>query len=65
MEAWKRVKSNKGSSGVDAMSIRDVELYSVGKFLKEIRETLKLNNYKAPPVRRVFIEKPVIIRVTT
>lgn len=57
MEAWKRVKSNKGSSGVDAMSIRDVELYGVEKFLKEIGETLKCNNYKAPPVRRVFIEK--------
>lgn len=40
------------------MSIRAVELYGAEKFLEEIKDTLKLNNYKAPPVRRVFIEKP-------
>jgi len=57
LEAWKRVRANKGASGVDAMSIRDVETYGVEKFLKEIRKTLKNNNYKAPPVKRVFIEK--------
>lgn len=57
MEAWKRVKANKGAGGVDEMSIKDVELYGVAKFLKETQEILKTNSYKAPPVKRKFIDK--------
>lgn len=56
-EAWKRVKAKKGAGGVDEVSITDVESYGIEKFLAEIRELLMNNNYKAPPVKRVFIAK--------
>lgn len=39
------------------MSIADVESYGEEKFLAEIRASLMDNNYKAPPVKRVFIAK--------
>lgn len=56
-EAWKRVKANKGASGIDDISIADIESYGVGKFLSEIQQTLMDNKYKAPPVKRVYIDK--------
>lgn len=58
MEAWKRVRANKGASGVDDISIADIENYGVEKFLSEIQQTLMNNEYKAQPVKRVFIDKP-------
>ena len=57
LEAWKRVKANKGASGVDQVSIKDIEEYGAEKFLAEIKDKLINNSYKAPPVKRVFIEK--------
>lgn len=57
LEAWKRVKANKGAGGIDGQSITDVETYGVDKFLKETEEMLIENRYKAPPVKRVFIDK--------
>jgi len=43
LESWKRVRANKGASGVDKMSIKDIESYGVEKFLAEIRDKL-INN---------------------
>ena len=57
LEAWKRVKANRGASGIDEVSIRDIESYGTEKFLVEIRDELIENRYKAPPVKRVYIEK--------
>lgn len=57
LEAWKRVKANKGAGGIDGQSIADVETYGVENFIKETVEMLKENRYKAPPVKRVFIDK--------
>lgn len=57
LEAWKRVKANKGASGIDQVSIKDIEEYGAEKFLAEIKDKLINNSYKAPPVKRVFIEK--------
>lgn len=57
MEAWKRVRANKGASGADDISIADIENYGVEKFLSDIPQTLMNNEYKAPPVKRVFIDK--------
>jgi len=37
------VRANKGASGVDKMSIKDIESYGVEKFLAEIRDKL-INN---------------------
>jgi RNA-directed DNA polymerase len=56
-EAFQRVKSNKGSAGVDGMTIDDLSAY-----LKEhwpvIREQLLSGTYEPKPVRRVEIPKP-------
>jgi RNA-directed DNA polymerase len=55
--ALKRVKANKGSPGVDGMTVHDLPGY-----LKEhwpaIREQLLSGTYKPQPVKRVEIPKP-------
>jgi len=56
-QALKRVKANKGSAGVDGMTVQQLP-----EFLKQhwpaIREQLLSGTYKAQPVRRVEIPKP-------
>lgn len=56
-EAWKRVRKNKGSGGVDGVSLKDVESYGVEKLLMELHEELKAGTYRPHPVRRVEISK--------
>ena len=57
-EAWKRVKANKGSSGVDGVKIEDVEAMGIEKYLSEIKSELMNGKYKPSPVKRVMIPKP-------
>ncbi len=56
-QALARVKANKGSAGVDGMTVHELP-----EFLKQhwpaIREQLLSGTYKPPPVRRVEIPKP-------
>ena len=56
-QALKRVKANKGSAGVDGMTVKQLP-----EFLKQhwpaIREQLLSGTYKPQPVRRVEIPKP-------
>src|SRR5262252_4242666 len=56
-QAWKRVKANKGSAGVDGMTVQQLPA-----FLKEhwpaIREQLLSGTYEPQPVKRVEIPKP-------
>jgi RNA-directed DNA polymerase len=56
-EAFKRVKANKGSHGVDGMKVDELLQY-----LKEngasLRQSLLEGSYKPNPVRRVEIPKP-------
>lgn len=56
-EAWKRVRANKGSNGVDGIRIEDIEELGIEGYLEEIERELKENRYKASPVRRVMIPK--------
>jgi RNA-directed DNA polymerase len=57
LQALKRVKSNKGSAGIDGMTVGELSGY-----LKEhwpaIREQLLSGTYKPQPVKRVEIPKP-------
>jgi RNA-directed DNA polymerase len=56
--AWLRVKENRGSAGVDGMSIKDVESLGVEAFLAQIRKELNEKTYRPSPVLRVHIPKP-------
>ena len=40
-EAWKRVKANKGSNGVDGITIEDIEKKGINRCLTEIQSELK------------------------
>jgi RNA-directed DNA polymerase len=56
-QALQRVKANKGSPGVDGMTVEQLPDY-LKQHGPEIREQLLTGNYKPKPVRRVEIPKP-------
>jgi len=56
-EAWKRVKSNDGSPGVDGITIEKVEEYGVDTYLKELGEGLRKQTYQPSAVKRKMISK--------
>jgi len=59
MEAWKRVKANKGAPGVDKRDVEYIEdVIGVDQFLAEVREQLKSELYRPQPVLRCYIDKP-------
>ena len=55
-EAIKRVKANKGASGIDKMSVDMLEPY-FNEHRKEIIESIMNKTYRPKPVRRVYIPK--------
>ena len=57
-EAWKRVKANRGTAGVDRQTLADVEQHGVELFLKELGEELRAGTYRPSAVRRRYIPKP-------
>jgi len=56
-EAWRRVKANRGSGGIDGQSIQAVENAGGGVFLASLQADLKAKTYRPAPVRRVWIPK--------
>jgi RNA-directed DNA polymerase len=57
LEAWKRVKRNKGAAGVDGQSIEVVEQYGLELFLQELETELRAGEYRPSAVRRRYIPK--------
>jgi len=56
-EAWRRVKANKGSAGVDRESIEQIEQQGLESFLKSIQENLQAGTYRPKAVLRRYIPK--------
>jgi RNA-directed DNA polymerase len=56
-EAWRRVRRNKGSAGVDAQTLAEVESYGVDRFLEEIATELRAGRYRPRAVLRRYIPK--------
>lgn len=57
IKAWKLVKANGGSGGIDKISIEDVVAYGEDKFIEEIQKELQEYKYHPLPVNRVYIPK--------
>jgi len=56
--AWESVRANRGASGIDRITIADVEQYGVSRLLGELAADLKDGRWRPLPARRVFIPKP-------
>jgi RNA-directed DNA polymerase len=56
-EAWKRVKKNRGSAGLDSQTIAEVEEYGADRFVEEIRDVLRAGEYRPSATLRRYIPK--------
>jgi len=56
-EAWRRVKANKGSAGIDGLTVDQLDDY-LKQHWPVIREQLQKGTYEPKPVQRVEIPKP-------
>ena len=56
VKAWKRVKANRGSAGVDGLSVAETVEYLKTEWPR-VREELRSGRYRPQPVRRVQIPK--------
>jgi RNA-directed DNA polymerase len=56
-EAWKRVKQNRGSAGLDSQTITEVEQYGVELFLEELGDVLRVGEYRPSATLRRYIPK--------
>ena len=57
MQAYKKVKANKGAVGIDGIGVEEIDEYLRENWV-EIRERIRKRKYKPQPVRRVEIPKP-------
>jgi len=58
VEAWRRVRANRGAAGVDRVTLEAVEAYGVERMLGELARDLRAGVYRPALVRRVEIPKP-------
>jgi len=56
-EAYRKAKSNGGTSGVDGETFEDVETKGRAEYLAELQKELKTEEYRPKPVLRVYIPK--------
>ena len=56
-EAWRRVRRNGGSAGVDGETFTDIERYGVARWLGELARDLRDGAYTPKPVLQVLIPK--------
>jgi len=57
-KAWREVKANAGSAGVDGQTIEQIEQEGVEELLTELGAELREGRYRPHAVRRVRIPKP-------
>jgi RNA-directed DNA polymerase len=56
-QAWQRVKANKGSAGIDGMTVEAFPAFA-REHWPRIAMAIREGNYRPAPVRRVWIPKP-------
>ena len=56
-EAWRRVRRNGGTAGVDGETFADIESQGVRRWLGELARDLREGTYTPEPVRQVLIPK--------
>jgi RNA-directed DNA polymerase len=56
--AWREVRANGGSAGVDGVRRADVEPQGVAVFLQALEQDLRAGSYRPQPVLRVDLPKP-------
>jgi RNA-directed DNA polymerase len=57
VEAWKRVRANRGAAGIDRQTLEQVQAHGVERMLDEIARDLREGGYRPAPARRVEIPK--------
>src|SRR5215469_15448790 len=55
--AWVAVRRNDGASGIDKLTLDQVEEYGIDRFLAEIQTELREGRYRPLPARQVLIPK--------
>jgi len=58
VEAWERVKANRGAAGIDGEKLSMIEQGGVESFLQELQQRLRSGRYWPQPVRRQYLPKP-------
>jgi group II intron reverse transcriptase/maturase len=56
--AWSQVRTNRGASGIDRITLADIEEYGVSRLLDELVVELREQRWRPSPSRRVWIPKP-------
>jgi group II intron reverse transcriptase/maturase len=56
-EAWKRVRRNRGSAGLDGQTIAEVEQYGAERLIEELGTELRAGEYRPQAVLRRYIPK--------